>query len=168
MIKKFILKEGKHYASPFFFLRRFLPSFKKHYYADVTFDESCLYKINGYDYADINKLFGVTRGFLVHHNSVRFGWRSLDDKTIQLVSYVYVNKVRIPETIIATVLPNETIHCSLILSGNRCIFKTDKDDSLSKIITIKKSWFGFRLWPYFGGPIPAPYAMLINLEFTKE
>lgn len=169
--KIFTIKKGRHYSSPFFFLKRFLPSFKKSFHFTVEFDQACLYQLSGEDQLDINKLFGVGCNTIFHHkNSVRIGWRSTNNTDIELVSYLYVNSIRQEERILSVVKPYEKTMCQILFIDEQVIITTtDINHTKTEVLNIskKQSW-GFLLWPYFGGNKPAPHTLQIDLHFKHK
>ena len=169
-LHKFTIKKGKHYSSPMFFIRRLLLAFTKTFEFTVEFNENCLYTLPASDKFDINKLFGVScNTLLLHKNSIRFGWRCVDNMYIQLVSYAYIDGVRIPEQIIKTINVNEKVSCKMIFVDDQVLLSvTDLTDVSTVGVNLnKEQTWGIFLWPYFGGNNPAPHEMKMQLNFSK-
>lgn len=165
-MKSYKINKGAHYYRG---LHLFHPEINKSIVvADVCFSESCLYDLHSNDNNDINKIFGLSQGYH-HHNSARFGWRCLDNKNIQIITYCYVNKVRLPEIILATVKPGETFRATLKILSDVYYFKIETLNTfkVSQVSRAKTTIFGYRLYPYFGGNMPAPHSMEIKLKFHE-
>lgn len=135
----------------------------------TVFGEGCNYKDSnmGVDREDINKLYGMKFGFDTHYNSVRIGWRynpSIDK--IELYLYSYVIGKRVIEKLTQVNLFEE-FHCTMFLnkSNNRVIVEIKDADNkvlaVSYVPNMTNSWVKFRLFPYFGGNLPAPNKMKI-------
>ena len=138
----------------------------------AQFDDTCLYNIEGVDKYDINKLFGFSTTWFHHRQSARVGWRCLDGKNIQLVTYSYNKGVREPNEmdVLGVVAPNEKFVCKIVDTESTYVYTFEKLDGLSqvKVVEDKKAsdWFIFHyyLYPYFGGNNPAPHDMRIKIQ----
>ena len=116
------------------------------------FTDSSIYGFNDGSRSDINKLFGFSIGH--HHtDSFRFGWRpNIDLSKIEIVSYEYLNGIRVKETFVCDVKLNEWYqfklkYCSVIEYIQYTV--TDNNDIRTTImhpIELKnnKKW-GYRL-----------------------
>lgn len=162
-----IIKKGRHYARPLQLVRKLCGvryTNQRTIEAKVSFMSDCKYWLPAIDMYDINKLFGVSFGYH-HDNSLRFGWRFINNK-IELVTYVYYDGVRLREKHIAWCEFNKeyqlTIHndgkeaffsciCGLNYSSERIPFEVGKSIS-------------YPLSLYFGGNNPAPHNMHIEME----
>jgi hypothetical protein len=153
-----VIKKGNH--STFRMPELLFMSKEKSLDYYVIFDQSCAYDI-GEDQDDVNKLFGI--GYFPFHrwNSVRFGWRySKDVDKIEILSYVYVNKVRYFEHICYVDFFNSYKFSISHISDLKVIFavsemndgKVYRSEFLSKFRS-----FGYLLGPYFGGNKTAPH-----------
>jgi len=164
-MQKFTINEGNHYSLVNIF-SRIIPTFSNHFSKVVRFNQSCIYDLQSNDNYDINKLFGVSRGALIHKDSVRFGWRCLDNSTIEIVSYVYVSGVRLPEVVFYSVRPHQKVVCKIDILNDVYVMSVILDEDNRKTIYIPhgeiSSW-GFKSWPFFGGNKPAPHEMLIKM-----
>lgn len=139
-MKTYTIKKGKFYSG-----FRFFPLFGKQTMTlTFMFHESCLYYPAGV-YDQINKLGGMARGIDPHGDSIRLGWDS-DGEIIRLWRYDYRNGVRQEPVMIKKILVNK--------------------EYTETIAFDSKPWFGVRLYPYFGGQLPAPREMKIDLEFN--
>lgn len=166
-MKKYLIKKGKH-SSGFHFGFTFRNSIRFR----AKFDKSCLYTIKGIDKYDINKLFGFSTTWYLHRQSARVGWRCLDGKTIQLITYSYHAGLREPQEmdILGVVNPDEKFECDIIDLERSYLYKFKILNSLENIVVYedakKPDWFFFHyfLYPYFGGNKTAPHDMKIYLE----
>lgn len=167
-MKKYVIEEGDHFSNHGFHIGL---TFKNRIRFKAKFDSSCVYDLkdkHGYDHNyDINKLFGFSTTYNHHNQSGRVGWRCLDNKTIQLVTYTYNNHHRLPESILGTVNVGDEFECSiedietdyiytLKYNGETVVTRTPKQPD--------KVLFKYLLWPYFGGNNPAPHKMTIYIE----
>jgi hypothetical protein len=134
-MKKVTIKKGKH--SPFWrFPRLYIKPKGIRIY--VIFTESCKYTLNSEDQLDWNKMAGFSRG--KHHtDSLRLVWRwNPSIQKIEVGEYRYKNGERI-SSVIKTVDLYTTYKFTLMLhEGNY-------------------PWWGYKLFPYFGGNNPAPH-----------
>lgn len=169
MKKTFTIPQSCHYSG--LHIRPHIN--KKFLQYDVMFDRTSLYNHGDIDQYDINKLFGLSYGHH-HKNSVRFGWRCNDKSTpkIEILAYCYIDGVRIDEY-------DEDIHIAMVDINQYYTYRihvTDNDYTLTifnqgqvagqrSIIHKGLPWYGYQLYPYFGGNKKAPHD--INIHFTK-
>lgn len=145
------------------------------FYFKAKFDDTCLYSLDR-NFDQINKLYGFSLGYH-HHNSARIGWRCVDGKTIELMAYCYVNSKRVSKTIM-NVNPREWAVCSIQNKSDKYVFRVMSNNSSGKICIINKErsplkygilkLFIYKLYPYFGGSIPAPHKMRIDIADIKR
>ena len=114
------IKQGNHYCTPFP-----IPSLGRLEMEQyISFDESCKYDLKSKDQADINKLYGLSYGNH-YYNSDRIGWRYLvDEDVFELLTYSYVNGVRIPYISLGKVKSNEKFRTKVstaIMNGKRFV-----------------------------------------------
>lgn len=135
----------------------------------AIFDESCQYtnRVPG-NVHDINKLMGFSDcGTLHHESSARFGWNWMEGE-LRIYSYVYVDKVRIPETFLGAVELNKTHHFKIEAQDNQYVFTLN-----GKAITTPRQCKGdvgkisYKLYPYFGGDETAPQDIRIKIRTLK-
>ena len=165
-LKAYIIKKGRHYSNH---LPKLWIGKKLILSAKVKMDKNCWFKLEEpADYA-INKLVGWSYGFH-HKNSIRIGWRpSIDRKNwIELHLYIYERGGRRQHYI-------DLIECN---TENKIdiTYHPDKSRitySLYRAIVIsngvmnaklKTSWWGYYLFPYFGGTKTAVVDTRIDLE----
>lgn len=140
--KTYTIKKGRHYSG-----FRLKPFFRcDSLEADVTFHDSCRYYEKGNNQLNeqVNKLFGFG-AFLHHKNSHRIGWRyDKESGLIRLYTYNY-------------------------FQGERFIreFDSCKIGQRKRIVcqSGKPYYFGFYLWPHFGGKAPAKQDTKITINF---
>tara|TARA_Y100000361_G_C11159854_1_gene346512 strand:+ start:1357 stop:1902 length:546 start_codon:yes stop_codon:yes gene_type:complete len=130
---------------------------------EVIFDESAQYTtddpLNQYD---VNKLWGVSDCGNDHHeNSIRFGWRWLND-SLEILWY----KRQLGEFTfekITSVNLNETINMSLSIKDDKyelTVNGVTKETSRACSMDYKK----YKLYPYFGGDEKAPHDITIRIK----
>jgi transposase-like protein len=168
-MKTYIIKKGKHSASGLNFGLTFRDKIKFR----ACFTESCLYDLHSNDNYDINKLFGFSTTSFHHIQSARVGWRCIDKKHIELLTYSYNDSKRaIDEAdVLGKVLPNQWFTCEIIDKEDfyeyRFFLENNKDMTVNIAHDKKqKDWFLFHylLFPYFGGNKTAPHDMKILLK----
>jgi len=131
----------------------------------VMFSDSCIYEPDSEN--DWNKLFGWSYGHH-HDNSIRVGWRVYKGKSIELALYVYRDGVRevhiidaIPLNIMCEIYI-KTFKDKLEIKSKKYI-KDIEIDRYFSINTINYKWYGYLLFPYFGGQAKAPHTMKIKI-----
>jgi hypothetical protein len=160
-LKKYRIKRGKHSSG-----LRIAPFYGKDISKyEVIFSKSCLYEIAGPDQFDVNKLLGLSYGFH-HNNSARFGWRA-DGDSIEISAYCYKNKKRLIRAIRNVNV--ETMYIFMIQNFGgyyELTIMSDTGDLIgyAKISKPKTTEFGYKLFPYFGGNVPAPHDMEIYMK----
>jgi hypothetical protein len=123
--------------------------------------------LDGEDRLDINKLYGFSTSYFHHVQSVRVGWRCVDGKSIELVTYCYEKSSRIPEITLGYVNVGEQFKCSISVEKDHFAFILESE-SVQNVVMVKKdtkSWkFKYKLFPYFGGNQASPKKMTINIK----
>ena len=165
------IPKGKHRS-----IQSWYPRFhinKKSIGHRVTFYSGCEYDFGDIDQLDINKLFGISYG-MHHKNSARFGWRwNVEKKMIEILAYVYVDGVRVTEDgadlHIAYVFPGIGYEYDIEVTDTHYIFTINSSlFSDPKVVKIEHdmhlTWWGYMLFPYFGGNEVAPQTVYIDLE----
>lgn len=160
--------KNSHYSWVFNFLKPLGFSFQSTFKYKIKFNQNCIYTLDGIDIWDINKLVGFSTSYSHHQQSCRVGWRCLDNENIQLVTYCYDNGIRIPETIITEVKPNDEFILTLKNSIKywTFIFYQEGKKRIVLIVPKKKGgwWFKYLLFPYFGGNQKSPHKMTIEIN----
>ena len=158
----YTIKAGNHYSGFHFGL-----TFANHVGFTCTFDESCLYHLGNTDDYDINKLYGFSTTYNHHHQSARIGWRSLDGKRIEVLTYSYKDSVRdTNDCVLGVVLPGQSFHCTITDTEQTYEYTVTLDGATTTASNPKspdKVWFKYLLYPFFGGNEPAPHTMKMTL-----
>ena len=156
--KSYIIKEGKHRSG-----WKWNTTRSNNFDIEVIFDESVKYTtIDPLNQYDVNKLWGVSDCGKHHsENSIRFGWRWLDDN-LEILWYRRHANLFSFETI--TIVPlNETNYMNLSI-------KEDSYElSVNGVTTIisrpcSKDFKRYKLYPYFGGDEQAPHNIKIKIK----
>lgn len=161
--KQYIIKEGRHRSG--IHLAPHIDCTFIH--KQVLFETDCQYNLGTVDQFDINKLFGLTFGQR-KIDSARFGWASVGDK-IEIFAYCYVNGVRTWKSM-GLVSLNTMYNFKLFVQDDRYLFKVYHADKLVSTTFIEKTHhkcIGYYLFPYFGGNMPAPHRMHIQVRNLK-
>lgn len=156
--KTFKIKKGKHRSTfSYCSTKSNLINFK------VMFDESAEYytsdPLNQYD---VNKLYGVSDCGSRHmENSIRFGWRWLND-SLEILWFKHEDGNFSFDKITSIEL-NVPYDCSIGLSDDSYILKIGNEE---KIIDRKCSGKNkkYYLYPYFGGDETAPHDINIKIK----
>ena len=104
-----------------------------------------------------------------HWNSARVGWRCVDNENIELFAYCYVNKKRIYKRLIS-LKTGKKVTCNIYIDKYEYVFNVLTEDGVGKICHMPRTSFKlsnlfmYRLYPYFGGSIPSPKYMKLELE----
>lgn len=183
MIKFKVKKNKKFFSGPRW---NFFEINKKRFDIKVCFRENCLYQLSE-NYNQINKLFGYSFKLLPwydkfekkikpghHKDSVRFGWRCIDGENIEIVSYIYIDggvdykpmlKVKTDEWTHLRFLEVDEYYVFVVITeeGETMLSKFRKRKTNNGIFGL----FIHKLFPYFGGKIPAPHEMRIDLIYEK-
>lgn len=169
MDKVYTIPQAKHSIG-----FHFSPHIRKRFLQyDVTFDRSAQYYHGNIDQYDINKLFGVSYG-MHHTNSARFGWRSVGNYSpkVEILAYCYVDGRRVQEDgqnlFIAMIDIGETYTYRINVSENDYTFTIFHKGQVvgNKEIPHKDlPFWGYQLYPYFGGNRKAPHD--IKIHFTN-
>ena len=171
-MKTYNIKRFKHYTKqfPWWF------TFKNSIEFEARFDESCVYKLEGEDAYDINKLYGYSTKWNHHNQSARIGWRCLDYATIELFAYCYINGKRVIKEI-DTISTGERIVCAIVdIEDEYLFYYKNMGNGINTQMIVKKEvhlsipkskdkvLFHYTMYPYFGGNKRAPHDMKIELK----
>lgn len=132
--------------------------------AKFKFTDSCMYDLHDEDQWDVNKLFGFSIGHHHKTNSFRFGWRpKLNNNTIEIVAYEYINGVREKTEIIGEVELNKWHVFELHYNPQtyRRLYILNHINKLKHSTIYKPYGFGYTLGVYFGGNEKAPHNITI-------
>lgn len=161
MQKIYTIPRGKHYSVGF---RPGLVIGRTRLKFRAWFGPSCIY-VPQQNPGQVNKLYGMSFGLHQNH-SARIGWRS-DGKGIELFAYLYLGpRDRRIEPL---------LHVATEIWTTFEIFRRKKmilitvNESLERQYFLKApSRWGYTLYPYFGGDLPAPHTMSIKIEVLEQ
>lgn len=170
----FVIKKNRHYSirinRPFPSEFKFAIAPSRTLRFTTIFAEGCKYESENSDVTgDINKLYGINFGINWHRDSVRIGWRyNANLKVIELYLYSYVNGKR-EFSHLVNVQTYEAIHITMfhVRKVNKVVVEVKTEDgswTTDAVKGIKDSWIKFKLFPYFGGNMPAPNDMKILIK----
>lgn len=160
----YTISRGRHRAWP----PRLGLFFRKHVRRKtVTFLDGCNYWLDGPDFQDTNKLFGLA--FLpggVHKESARFGWRYDNGQRIVLSAYCYIKGERFIKDLCKVPMFTK-ITCALYVQKENYVFDVLMDGvplANEYVPKFHDSAWSFPLGVYFGGNQTAPRNMAIELK----
>ena len=172
----FVIKKSRHYSLR---INRPFPSEYKFALAPnvlrftAIFADGCKYESENPDIIDdINKLYGINFGINWHRDSVRIGWRyNANLRVIELYLYSYVKGKR-KFSHLMNVHTFEAVHFTMFHARKVdkvivevCTSNEDGETTTTDaVIGVKNSWIRFKLFPYFGGNMPAPQDMKILIR----
>ncbi len=160
-IRTFLISKGDHYASP-----RMVESLQTQTLVfEAKFNETAMYDLGDLaTQSNKNKLFGFADCNSAHHeNSARFGWMWYDNK-LQIYAYCYVNSQRV-EQYVGTVNLNEFNRYEIQLHKDQYVFKLNNEAAVSiKRANVCDMGLYYLLYPYFGGDVPAPHDVVIQIK----
>lgn len=164
------IKKDRHFRSNYL-LRPFKigRTWEKHY--TVVFDESARYELDE-NKTQVNKLLGV--GQLHHHlNSIRVGWR-FNGGVVELFAYRYENGERVYFRLLDVKIGEPVeIRVEYKISRARVKYSIKIGHVMSHHEwEITKWWqripFMYECFPYFGGVMPSPQNISINIIKEKK
>lgn len=147
---------------------------------DITFDESAMYKIEGIDRLDWNKLIGIKANFFSpRKNSLMIAWRANAEKKQLELTFYYHGDDGEPqfEDVALFTIPYEDIGKPIRVTFwrnkhtvNATIQTMDGETSISRYKIIpklrgSKGWWMFMHW--MGGTTPAVQDVIINYKRRK-
>jgi hypothetical protein len=160
-IMRFKIEQGDHYATP-----QLVESMQRTMLVvDAKFNESARYDLK--DPAlqtNKNKLIGFADCNATHHdNSARFAWQ-WHNNALEIYAYCYVAGER-QEEFIGTVELGEYNRYSIKLEEDAYAFQLN-DGEVVRMKRGKGCTTGvyYKLWPYFGGSVPAPHMISIDIK----
>lgn len=164
LFRQFVILKGEHYSTTHIVQSLQSNSLK----FDAKFDTSAQYYFAEEGYQDSkNKLLGFSDCNSLHHeNSARFAWQWLHDQ-LEIYAYCYVNSQRV-EKFIGVVNINEVNHYELSIKGDNYIFQLNHNEPVSiDRGNVCNTGIYYMLWPYFGGTLPAPHNVTIQLKINN-
>ena len=168
-IKTYIIEKGKHGSKGL----NFGFTFKKKIKFRACFTSSCIYDLGNNNNYDINKLFGFSTFWHHHKQSARVGWRCIDGKHLQLLTYSYNDSKRDMNEVdlLGEVLPEQWFICEIVDYESHYEYRFQIEEDVESNTVVKqdkkqKDWFIFNyfLFPYFGGDQSAPHKIKLFIE----
>ncbi len=166
-MKKYTINKNHHSSKLFGILPHFGFTLKDQISFSAKFDSNCLYDLHDADNWDTNKLYGISTSYNHMIQSARIGWRCVDGKNIELLSFVHDEHKFLNPQILGTVVPNEWFDCKIVVKDYSFIFyfTKNKNKFIQVIPKHSKGWkFKYLLYPYFGGNETAPHKMNISIK----
>jgi hypothetical protein len=162
LIRRFTIYKGEHYSQP-----RLVESLQSNELMfDARFDETAMYDLGESQYQHSkNKLMGFSGCNQLHHeNSARFTWQWVDNQ-LEIYAYCYVDNDRV-EQYIGTVELYEINRYSIKLTDEEYIFTLANYPQVRVKRGTSECTKGIRymLWPFFGGQLPAPHDVHIDIR----
>lgn len=159
--RHFVIRKGDHYSTPR--LVQMLQSDRLSFRA--TFNQTAIYDLGDPALqSNKNKLMGFSDCNSMHHeNSARFAWQWFNDR-LEIYAYCYVNSER-KEAFIATVNLNEENLYEIKKTDDAYVFYLNGKaaTTVKRNNTCDKGIY-YMLFPYFGGAIPAPHNVQIDVR----
>lgn len=160
LFRTFIIPQGKHYSTP-----RIMEALQSETLSFVAvFDESAIYDLHDpYLQSNKNKLYGFADCNSQHQeNSARFAWQWFNDH-LEIWAYCYVNGERI-EKFISIVDINTENEYKIQLTKTSYIFTLNDVTEIVERGNVCNTGVYYKLWPYFGGSVPAPHKVSIKIK----
>jgi len=162
---RYRIKRGKH---SFFKLPGFYLGKPNALEGTFKYERNCWYARpdDHVDWLDINKLTGISLG-LHKNNSLRIGWRPLYDQKeqIELFAYFYNHGNRFFQSV-AQVQTDKVYQFQLRMrrSESKAVLEIDGIGETGLDFEFPSTWWGYYLYPYFGGNKTAPQDMTIHVS----
>jgi hypothetical protein len=163
-VRHFVMEKGTHYSTPR--LAEMLQANSLRFKA--TFNETAIYDLGDKALqSNKNKLMGFSDCNSMHHeNSARFGWQWFDNK-LEIYAYCYVNGER-KEEFIGTVNINEENLYEIQITDDAYVFYLNNERvSTIERGTVCDQGIYYMLYPYFGGSVPAPHDVRIDISMLR-
>jgi hypothetical protein len=162
--REFLIRTGEHYSTP-----RLMETFQTKKLAfKATFDETARYQLSDASLQDSkNKLMGFSDCNSLHHeNSARFAWQWFNDR-LEIYAYCYVDSIRV-EQFVAPVHVNEENLYEIATTADEYIFYLNgaKKAAIGRTVQCNDG-LNYILYPYFGGTMPAPHDVRIEIQMVK-
>jgi hypothetical protein len=161
LVRTFIIRKGEHYSTP-----RIVETLQTNELVfTARFNETAVYHHTEAGFQDSkNKLMGFSDCNSVHHqNSARFGWQWYNEQ-LEIFAYCYVDGERVEE-FVGVVELNEFNKYTISLRENAYVFRlNDNPPVMIQRGNVCTKGVYYKLWPYFGGSLPAPHDVLIEMK----
>jgi hypothetical protein len=163
LFQQFVIPKGKHAAA-----NRSVQSLQSDVLSfDAKFNSTARYDFKEDGFQDSkNKLLGFADCNSMHHeNSARFGWQWFNNR-LEIYAYCYVNSNRV-EKFIGVAELDEVNHYEIRLRGNEYIFQFNDEEPIAiERGNVCNQGVYYMLWPYFGGTLPAPHTVSIDVRIN--
>jgi hypothetical protein len=161
--RTFIIRKGDHFSST-----RVSESLQSDVLEfDAMFDSTAIYDL-GDDalQSSKNKLLGFSDCNSLHHeNSARFAWQWLNNR-LEIYAYTYVNATR-QEAFIGVVKIGQFNRYVLSVQKDYYQFQLNNGNPVNMPRGhVCNQGIYYKLWPYFGGSVPAPHDVHIVIKDT--
>lgn len=144
----------------------FIPWFPRFYWNKydyswkVIFNNSCKYDHGTDDQLDWNKLVGISNFIDPRKNSLRIVWRyNKEDDLFEIGYYLEKDKEFISGEL-QSIKSGELLEIRINCYNTYSLIETNKK---LEMVDFKQEPLTFRLNPYFGGNLPAPHKMNLQL-----
>ncbi len=161
LARVFTIPAGEHYSTPR--IVETLQSTRLEF--DAMFDKSAIYIHEQSGFQDSkNKLLGFSDCNSLHHqNSARFVWQWFNDR-IEIFAYCYVDGVRTEAFVgVAEIDRFQRYAIAIEPDSYRFSFEGHPPVRISRGATCDTGVY-YKLWPYFGGSVPAPHTVRIQIR----
>lgn len=154
---KYIIPKGWHFSLPW------IPKIhwnKDEYTWNITLNNSCKYDHGTDDQLDWNKLVGISNTLNPRIDSLRIVWRyNKETDFFEIGLYTEKNK-EFTAVQIASIKADETLKINL-----KCYYTYALVEVKDKLFmaNFQKEYVTIGLRPYFGGNMPAPHTMKLNI-----
>jgi hypothetical protein len=159
--RTFIIQEGQHYATP-----RLVETLQdSRLLFEARFDATAKYNLGDISMqSNKNKLLGFSDCNSLHHeNSARFAWQWFNDR-LEIFAYCYVNGER-KEAYVGVVEVGTFSKYEIKITDDEYIFRlNDAEPVAINRGSVCKTGVYYKLWPYFGGSLPAPHTISIDVR----
>lgn len=160
-MKLYTIEGGEHSSNRF-------PSLTTSNIASFTvrFNLTAKYTLNFGDQGDINKLFGLSDSWCLHHrHSARIGWRwNLLTNKVEILGYCYVNGKRVTQSITEVDI-DKPIQMNIVITKYKYVFSVhDTIRYIPRRLQSGINGLKYKLFPYFGGNQAAPHTITIEME----
>jgi hypothetical protein len=159
--RTFIIKKGDHFSSTR--VSETLESSVLEF--DAVFDNTAIYDLGDEALqSNKNKLLGFSDCNSLHHeNSARFAWQWFNNR-LEIYAYTYVNTER-QEAFIGVVEINQLNRYRLSIHDEYYEFQLNNEEPLKMPRgNVGNNGLYYKLWPYFGGSVPAPHDIRIVVK----
>ena len=159
--RTFVIRKGDHFSSTH--VSECLQSNVLEF--DAMFDSTAVYDLGDPALqSNKNKLLGFSDCNSLHHeNSARFAWQWFNDR-LEVYAYTYVNGSR-HESFIGVVKIGQFNRYVLSIHKDYYQFQLNNEEPLNMPRgSVCERGMYYKLWPYFGGSVPAPHDIHIVVK----